>query len=92
MDSEASLRLLLGTANLGINPINAIVDFLSSNLTELASMSAKELDVGIANIHKSLAVLAANQRVLLNVSKCILLIGVILRRNGSLSQKSNKML
>ena len=78
MDSEASLRLLLRTANFGINPINAIVDFLSSNLIELASMSAKELDVSIANIHKSLAALAANQRVRLNVSKCILLQSICL--------------
>ena len=73
MDSEESLCLLLGTAVFGARPIIAIVDFLSSNLTELASMSAKELDVGIANIHKSMATLGVNVCVQLNVSKCILL-------------------
>ena len=74
MDSEASLRTLLSTANYGATSIDAIVEFCCENLNELASMSSKHLDTGIANLHKSLSTLVANRgRVRLNVSKCILL-------------------
>ena len=85
MDSEASLRTLLHTANFGVRPITAIVDFLSENLTELANMSAKDLDVGIANIHKAMATLGANMRVRLNVSKCILLHSIRLHFHDRIS-------
>ena len=85
MDSEASLRTLLHTANFGVRPITAIVDFLSENLTELANMSAKDLDVGIANIHKAMATLGVNMRVRLNVSKCILLHSIRLHFHDRIS-------
>ena len=73
MDTEASLCTHLQINNFGVRPINAIVDFLSKNLTELANMSTKDLDMVIANIHKAMATLGVNLRVRLNVSKCILL-------------------
>ena len=63
METEASLRTLIGTANFGIRSMNTIIDFLSANLTELASMSVKDLDVGIANIHKLMAMLGASDHV-----------------------------
>ena len=79
MDAEASLRNLLTTTNLGARPINSIVNFLSENLTNLASMSSKDLDLGIFNIHnKAMASLAATGRVRLNVSKCITLHSIFL--------------
>ena len=73
MDSEASLRTLLSTANFGVTSIDAIVEFCCDNLTDLAAMSIKDLDIGISNLHKSMSPLPANRRVRLNVSKCILL-------------------
>ena len=73
MDSEASLRVLFTTAGFGARPITAIVDFLCQDLSELSNMSFKDLDVGINNIHKSMATLPANTCVRLNVSKCIIL-------------------
>ena len=73
MDAEASLRDILATTNFGVRPINAIVDFLSENLTDLASMQSKDLDLGIANLHKVIASLATAGRVRLNVSKYITL-------------------
>ena len=85
MDSEEILRLLLGTASFGSRPIDATIDFLSSNLTELASISAKELDVSIANIHKAMAMLTVNYRVRLNVSKCILLHSIRLHFHDHIS-------
>ena len=78
MDIEASLCTLFQTANFGVRHINAIVDFLSKNLTELANMSAKDLDMGITNIHKVMATLGVNLCVRLNVSKCILLQSICL--------------
>ena len=73
MDSEASLRTLLSTANFGATSIDAIIEFCCDNLTDLAAMSIKDLDIGISNLHKSMSTLPANRRVRLNVSKCILL-------------------
>ena len=73
MDSEASLRTLLSTANFGVTSIDAIVEFCCDTLTDLAAMSTKDLDIGIANMHKSMSPLPANRRVRLNVSKIRLL-------------------
>ena len=65
MDTEASLRTILLTANFGVRTRDAIVEFCCDNL--------KALDIGIANLHKAMAGLQPNRRVCLNVSKCILL-------------------
>mmetsp|Transcript_11806 Transcript_11806/g.14464 ORF Transcript_11806/g.14464 Transcript_11806/m.14464 type:complete len:233 (+) Transcript_11806:148-846(+) len=73
MDTEASLRTLLSTANFGVRTKDAIVEFCCDNLNDLSTMSTKDLDIGIANLHKSMSSLAANHRVRLNLSKCILL-------------------
>ena len=73
MDSEASLCVLLTTAGFGARLITAIVDFLCQNLNELSDMSSKDLDIGIHNIHKSMATLATKLRVFLNISKSICL-------------------
>ena len=47
IDAEASLRDLLATANFGHRPINAVVDFHSENLTDLANIPSKDLDLSI---------------------------------------------
>ena len=73
MDTEASLRTILTTANFGVRTRDAIVEFCCDNLNDLAAMPVKALDIGIANLHKAMASLQPNRRVRLNVSKCILL-------------------
>ena len=73
MDSEPCLRQVLAIANFNLRSIVAIIEFCCENLQELSSMSAKDLDVGVANLHKSMAGLTPTNRVRLNVSKCILL-------------------
>ena len=73
MDSQASLHTLLGTATFGVAHIDAIIVFRFDTLNKLASISSKDLDTGIANIHKSMASLTvASGCVRINVPKCML--------------------
>ena len=73
MDTEASLRTLLSTANFGVRTIDGIIDFCCDNLSDLAIMFIKDLGIGIANLHKIMSGLPAIRHVRLNVSKYILL-------------------
>ena len=70
MDSQESLHTLLSNANYDVAPIDTNIEFRYDNLNELASMSSKDLNNGIANLHKSMASLTVGRgRVRINVSK-----------------------
>ena len=74
MDTPNGFKKILTTAGFAVKAKDAIIEFLCESLTDLASMSSKNLNSGIINLHKALSTEGTvNNRVRLNVTKCILL-------------------
>ena len=74
MDTVASFKQMLTTANFGAKTRDAITEFCCSSLRELADIPTKDLDASISNLHKSLANIdVVRDRVRLNATKCITL-------------------
>ena len=74
MDTQNRNKKILTTAGFSIKAKDAIIEFICESLTDLANMPSKDLDTGIVNLHKVLSnVDIVNNRVRLNVTKCIFL-------------------
>ena len=74
MDTEASFRSVLTTANFNRGARTAIITYCCETLTELAHLPRAELNTSITNMHKGQALVAnVAQRVQLNATKITLL-------------------
>ena len=74
METYNGLKKIITTARFAVKVKDDIIEFICKSLTDLANMPSKNLDSGIINLHKALSnVGTVNNRVRLNVTKCILL-------------------
>ena len=77
MDNRLSFLDVLDTAGFRPTTRSAILEFCCENLRDLARLPSKDLDSAIANLHKALAnVTPAQDRVRLNVTRCITLYSI----------------
>ena len=74
MDTKASFKSMLTTANYSAKAKDSILEFCCESLSELANLPSKDLDHAINNLHKALSnsPVVANQ-VRLNATKCMTL-------------------
>ena len=74
MDTQNEFKKILTAAGFAVKAKDDIIDFLCKSLTDLANIPSKNLDSGIINLDMALSNEGTvNNRVRLNVTKCILL-------------------
>ena len=74
MDTKASFKSILTTANYSAKAKDAILEFCCESLSELANLPPKDLDHAISNLHKALSNSPVNaDQVRLNATKCMTL-------------------